>query len=227
MSGRRTGHLPRLHGLLPGFIGACLLLATPGLAPAAGPRGAAKSVTTAQDLFHRAMAHKRAEEYDLAVRDFTEAYRLSPRPNFLYLIGETQKEADHVPEAIAAYHRYLEVSPDAPDRQLVLDQLDALLQQPLVPTPTVKLPPPGPRGPALAPYPPTSQAAAGLPPPADLSAWTRGQGEHRAPVYPSWWRRPWLWIGVGAAVGVGVAIGVGVALRPTEQTFAVAPGGLP
>jgi tetratricopeptide (TPR) repeat protein len=185
---------------------------------------AKRAEARAQALFHEGMAHKHAGEYDQAVRAFSEAYALSPQANYLYLLGETHMEAGHAKEAIAAYRRYLEASPDAPDRQSVLDQLDALAPQEQVPPETKGKAPPRPTPPApIQAGPGTTTPAAALPAPVDLAAFAHPQEEPRVPLY----RRPWLWITVGAVVVVGVAIGVGVALRPAEQTFTAAPGSLP
>lgn len=202
-------------------IAAALMAGTGTLA---APRDHAERQAT--ELLHSGLAHRRAQEFDQAVADFEKAYQLSPQPNFLYLLGETQQEAGRVAEAIAAYRRYLEVSPQAPDRPLVQEQLDTLAQQPKVPAPTVRVP----EQPVKLPPGPAPVQKSVLPaPPRELLSWQRGPVRPAASprVREPLWRRPWLWVAVSAAVLGGVALGVGLALRPTEPTYFVAPGSAP
>jgi tetratricopeptide (TPR) repeat protein len=192
-------------------------------APAQAPAQAtSKGASKAQELMHSGMAHRRAGELDQAVADFTEAYRLSPEPNYLYLLGEAQREAGRTQEALAAYRRYLEVAPSAPDRRLVQDEIDTLSQQPMVPPSEVRPPrggdgggarreealpaPPGQRQPQL-----QLQAAAQAP--------RAERGASR--------RLVWLWASLGVVAAAGAAVGLVLGLRPTEPTFVTGPGALP
>jgi tetratricopeptide (TPR) repeat protein len=200
------------------------LLLMAGAAPAKRPgkaEGSAGAQATA--LLHSGMAHRRAGEYPEAIADFARGYELSGQPNFLFLLGEVQREAGMTREAIASYRRYLELLPDAPDRQLVLDQIEGLQQEPRVPRPVMKVPVQPKAGGGQGTLAPRFQEE--LPAPPGALARPAAGPEPRVPLY----RRPILWIAIGAAAAGGLALGLGLGLglRETQPTFVVAPGAVP
>jgi tetratricopeptide (TPR) repeat protein len=137
-----------------------------------------------------------------ALREFQEAYRIAPRPAFHYNIAICHEKLGNDAEAIAAYERYLEESPDAPDHDAVQAHIDQLrVLHPPPPTAPPPAPPPSaPPEPAAAPS-PAPAVAEPLPPGAQPTA-------TRAAEKPS---HAWIWGVTGASIAVvtaAVIIGV-------------------
>ena len=134
-----------------------------------------------------------------ALREFEEAYRIAPRPAFHYNIAICQEKLGNDAEAIAAYERYLEESPDAPDREAVQAHIDQL--RVLHPPPA---PPPAAPPPAAEAAPSPAPSAEPVPPAAQPTAAHVAEKPSRA----------WVWGLVGgglavvtAAVIIGVVVG--------------------
>ncbi len=67
-----------------------------------------------------------AERYDEALREFQEAYRLSPRPALLYNQASALDRLERVEEAIALYQLYVDTDQDSPLRPEILERIAAL-----------------------------------------------------------------------------------------------------
>jgi tetratricopeptide (TPR) repeat protein len=65
-------------------------------------------------------------DFATAVREFSQAYELSGRPQLLYNIGTTYERLHNWQEANLALTRYLERVPDAPDRAEVQARLNVI-----------------------------------------------------------------------------------------------------
>jgi tetratricopeptide (TPR) repeat protein len=63
--------------------------------------------------------HYDLAEYDQAVVEFKEAYRLSNDPAYLFNIAQAYRLAKNCPEAVRFYERFLAVAPDAPNRDKI------------------------------------------------------------------------------------------------------------
>jgi tetratricopeptide (TPR) repeat protein len=63
--------------------------------------------------------------YDVAVKEFELAYRLSNRPALLFNIARAEAKQGHEEAAIAFLRRYLEERPNAPDAPAVLAEIEA------------------------------------------------------------------------------------------------------
>lgn len=74
--------------------------------------------TSAKRLFDRG-------EYDAAIGDYREAYRLVPSTGLLYNLGQAYRLAGRCAEASDAYRRYLTRSPDSPYRETAEQNLSA------------------------------------------------------------------------------------------------------
>jgi tetratricopeptide (TPR) repeat protein len=64
--------------------------------------------------------------WDDALKEFSEAYRLSSRPGFLYNIGVCLDKLGRAQEAIDAFERYLAAVPNADDRADVESRIERL-----------------------------------------------------------------------------------------------------
>ena len=96
--------------------------------PAELPRQ--ERIERAKALFESGVAHYNLGEYDEAVADFESGYRYRPEPLFLYNIAQGLRRAHHRESALAYYHRYLELVPDAPERASVLVTIEELSRTP-------------------------------------------------------------------------------------------------
>lgn len=84
-------------------------------------------IENARKHFHQGVAFARAGNCDAAIAEFLAAYRLIPRPNALYNIGQCQERLFRYDLAIEYYKRYLqEAAEDAPDRPAVMGALGTL-----------------------------------------------------------------------------------------------------
>jgi tetratricopeptide (TPR) repeat protein len=141
-----------------------------------------------------------------ALREFEEAYRIAPRPAFHYNIAICHEKLGNDAEAIAAYQRYLEESPDAPDHEAVQAHIDQL--RVLHPPPPSNSAPP-PNAPPPSNVPPEPAAATPSPAPAaePLPPGAQPAVTHVAEK-PS---RAWVWGVAGGGIAlVTVAVIIGV-----------------
>jgi len=88
--------------------------------PSRGDRSEAKR------LADRAQVHFNLGEYDKAIFDYREAYRLVPSPGLLYNLGQAYRLLGDCVSATTMYRNYLRLAPHSPYRQLVKQHLSAL-----------------------------------------------------------------------------------------------------
>lgn len=101
-------------------------------APAAQPAAAApeadpQALEAARAHFKQGLAYAEAGNCGAAIAEFEAAYKLVPRANALYNIGQCEERLFRYDLAIATYERYLSEAPsDAPDRPAVQAALGTL-----------------------------------------------------------------------------------------------------
>jgi tetratricopeptide (TPR) repeat protein len=89
-------------------------------APTANDQEAAKA------HFMAGSAYYEQANYSDAVKEFTEAYRLSQRPDLLYNIALAYERLEKWDDAIDALQKYLRDKPDAQDRAIIQTRIDNL-----------------------------------------------------------------------------------------------------
>lgn len=95
--------------------------ADPGLDPARDAE--------ARALFEAGRVAFSDGRFEDALQYFTRAYELSGRAVLLYNVGTSQDRLRHEAEAVAAFERYLELAPDAPNRREVEGRLRVLREE--------------------------------------------------------------------------------------------------
>ena len=168
------------------------------------------------DVKMQARAHFRAGtalyeagNYDRAIDEYREAYKLLPLPDLLFNLGQAYRLKGDLKTAADHYRRYLADKPTGP----VSDEA----REHLAEIETASRPAPSP--PAATSIPPAPETAtvpaSHVPQPAPpTQAPVAATVTKRSPVAPSnkrLWKRAWFW-GVVGAVAAGVAVGVGVGL---------------
>lgn len=124
-------------------------------------------------------------KFDLALDEYQKAYDASPIPDFLYNIGQCHRNLGNYEQAIFSFKRYLQLDPEAENRdkvELIIDELQDKLERDGAKKQVQPPPPPPP------------------PPP---------QVHGETPFYKKWW----FWAGVGV-VGVAGGVGIYEATRP-------------
>src|SRR5579859_4449775 len=101
-----------------------VVMALPARAEA--PLGDKERTERARAHFEMGRAHFNLGEYDAAVREFEEGYRLKPQPLFLYNLGNAARRAGQKRKALEMFRRYLRERPDAGERHEVLQRIDEL-----------------------------------------------------------------------------------------------------
>jgi len=190
MSGRARGTL------------AIVLLALPAAAGAQGIRDEARA------HYELGRVEFSQGRYQEALAEFRRSFALAPIPDLLYDIGRSQEELHDVTGAIASYHQYLAVKPDAEERaELEAHILE--LSRLLAPAP---LPAPAPATTtSITSAPPTARSTA-----ISLVGTSAAPAPRRTPLYRRWW----LWTAVSAvAVGAALGIGLGVGLEPSAPSL--------
>jgi tetratricopeptide (TPR) repeat protein len=85
--------------------------------------------------------------YEDALREFGEAYRISKRPALLYNLAVCHEHLSHFEDAVAALKQYLAEQPDATDRANIEERIKNLEQRQkkaVAPVPVSAPPPPQP-----------------------------------------------------------------------------------
>ena len=70
-----------------------------------------------------------AGDYQEAVNEFTEAYRVKPAPALLFNIAQTHRVMGHLSEAIKYYSEYLDKAPTTPLRAEIKTRIKDLQAQ--------------------------------------------------------------------------------------------------
>jgi hypothetical protein len=142
--------------------------------------------------------HFELAEYDAAITDFKEAFRISDEPGFLYNIAQAYRLKRDCREAATFYKTYLRRVPAAPNAAKIRERITEMdkcaetqpVAAPVVTTPTTTTP--------------TTTATATTPEPLEQPE----QPETPPAANPRGWMK---WAGIGA-LGVG-AIGVGLGVK--------------
>src|SRR5262249_61136022 len=101
-----------------------VLLAGLGGAQADEPDSAKAHYEKAQQLYATG-------NYDEAIAEYQEAYRLKPHPNVLYNIAQAYERLLDYAQSVTWFERYLaEAPPDAPERVIVENRLKILRNLP-------------------------------------------------------------------------------------------------
>jgi tetratricopeptide (TPR) repeat protein len=74
-------------------------------------------------LFEKAAQDYEAENYDAALKGFSEAHRISNEPVLLLNIGQCHRKLGNHEQAVSAFEAYLKAVPDAEDRAEVEELL--------------------------------------------------------------------------------------------------------
>lgn len=90
------------------------------------PPAVAQSDDLAKGHYMAGQAYYNQARYAEAVREFQEAYRLSPKPALLYNIAQAYERMGKIDDAIAHLKKYLAAAPDASDRTAVEERLKNL-----------------------------------------------------------------------------------------------------
>jgi iron complex outermembrane recepter protein len=213
-----------MHGMR--YLPSLLVLAAFSLAAAPA---AAEDERAAQAKMHyeSGMARFQLEEWDGAIAEFQEGFRIRPYPQFLYNIAQAYRQSKRPEKALAFYQKFLRMDPKTPNRaeveRLIADLQKAIDEQkraesspPVQPTPVPA--PPSAAEPAAgsAPIAATAQPSAATTAQADLTA-----RPAEKPVY----KKPWFWGVVGGAAAVvagGVVLGVVLGTHHTDNTLPLA-----
>jgi len=186
---------------------------------------AAPSEAVSRVHFGKAQKAFATHDWRRALDEFTAAGESAPTelPDLWFDIGQCQRNLGHARQATAAFERYLELKPDASDRERVRALIVALGGKP-PPAPVEAAPAPSPPPPDPAPVIATSAPLLAAPdpvpppvePPPAASALPLVP-THDAPASPPKAHRHWkVWTGVAigvavVAVGVGLGVGLGTA----------------
>src|SRR4051794_7307165 len=115
---------------------ALFLLTAPAQAATAEEEAATaqEEAATAQEEaarvhFLSGQAYYDQANYDDALREFSEAYRISQKPGLLYNLAVCYERLGHVEAAIAALQSYLDATPDAADRVAVEGRIRNLVRR--------------------------------------------------------------------------------------------------
>ncbi len=153
-----------------------------------------------------AKKHYELAEYDAAIADFKEAFRISDAPGYLFNIAQAYRLEGNCREALTFYKTFLRRVPDSPQAAKVREHVSEME------TCAAKQPEPEPPT-TLAPTPPPTTTPPPAPPPPTAAPAAHPDSEEEEPERPSPRSdRRWMqWAGIGA-IGAG-AIGLGLGVK--------------
>jgi tetratricopeptide (TPR) repeat protein len=162
----------------------------------------------AQLRYESGMAHFNLQEWDAAIADWQEGYRIKPVPEFLFNIAQAYRKSDRPEKAIFFYQRYLSLAPDAASRDEVERYIATARAQLAAHPPAPKVAEPKPAVPT-APTVPTEVRPA---PPTNVPSPTANVLTSTAPARTKpVYKKAWFWGTVGTVAVVaagGVVLGV-------------------
>jgi hypothetical protein len=198
------------------------------LVPGSVKAGPEQDKLLAKQHFESGSLHFDLSEYDQALLEFKEAYRLKPDATFLYNIAQCHRKLGHIEEALTFYRTYLRRSPKAPNREEVerrIEELDAeqRAKQDRALADAQAASAAGALGSAISPAPVPTPVPMPLPAAPEAAA-NPGSREGVEVVLPapaappreataetSILHRWWFWSAAGAVVVTGVVVGILVA----------------
>lgn len=171
--------------------------------------------------FESGARHFDLSEYQEALADFKDAYRLKPDPAFLYNIAQCHRRLGQTEDAIAFYQSYLRRAPDAKNRDEVerrIHELEGLRAAPSGAAPAPSNERAGSEPPAFQPdnsavpvaQPPAPAPALDL---ASSSASPSSPSSPATPLYTRWW----FWSAVGVAALASATTIIIMATRDPTQ----------
>lgn len=155
--------------------------------------GSAESLTF-KETTQRGIQLFQQGDYDGAIQAFTAAYVISPKPMFLFNIGQAHRKAGRSKEALSFYQLFLSKVPDTPLRAETQAYIELVRTQLLQAT-------------SLGPAQRTAPPVVLVPPVQSIPLYKRG----------------WLWgvVGTTVAAATGVAVGVYLGTRPPAPTLGI------
>jgi tetratricopeptide (TPR) repeat protein len=205
-----------------------------------GARAHANDDDEAKRRYERGMAHYNLDEWDQAIAEWTEGYRVRPVPEFLFNIAQAYRLSGRAEKALAFYRKYLHNADKTAERADAERQVEALKRVIEEQQKAASAPPrdavqpglPGAGATVAAKPAPTATSVAATPPaptgqprqtaeaspPAGASrpanAVDLATAGHATPGKPvPAHRKWWVWTAVGTAViGVGLGVGLGLGL---------------
>jgi iron complex outermembrane receptor protein len=190
--------------------------------------------TKARNFYQKGMAHYQLDEYEAAILDWQEGFRLRPAPEFLYNLAQAYRLSRQPDKALSFYRKYLNMSPTATNRPEVERHIAALQKIVAAQQKVAGSPPTGPMHSAESGHsttnvepprpaePPPTKAEAVLPAPTPASV-TPPAAVVVAPAAPPEkkpiTKRGWFWGAIGGgvvavALAVGLGVGLGVKVDP-------------
>jgi hypothetical protein len=130
---------------LPAYL---VLLLVCALAHAQTPP-ASDDAAKARGHYDRGMGHFQLEEWDAAIEEWKEGFRIKPVPEFLYNIAQAYRLSKRNEQAVGFYQKYLRLEPKAPNKaeverhiaqlsKIIDAQAKAQSAPPVAPLPTEK-----------------------------------------------------------------------------------------
>jgi tetratricopeptide (TPR) repeat protein len=202
---------------------AVLVMVALGLASGAMAASPDQDRVLAKQHFESGARRFDLAEWEQALIEFKEAYRITPDPALLYNIAQCHRKLGHIEDALTFYKTYRRRAPDAPNRAEIdrrISELEAEQQakqsRKASEEQQTKTAPPVP-----APLPSAGAATQGNPMPENrtdlVQSADRTQPAARAET--SIWRRWWLWTAIGVVVAAGGVTAVLLASRHSGGAF--------
>ena len=174
------------------------LVALAARAPAEEPDPAAQRTEAARKHYSDGKVAYERGRYDESLREFSEGYRLSPRPEFLFNMAQSSNKLGRRAEAMAFYESFLAADPESPFAENARAALSALRRESSTAPPRAT--PPGAARPALVVTPPLVSTPAIVAPPPSRK---RSAAWHLAWALPA-----------AAAIITATAVGIYFGTRP-------------
>ncbi|HZS41513.1 MAG TPA: hypothetical protein VFF06_32005 [Polyangia bacterium] len=105
------------------------VLALAARAPAEEPDPAAQRTEAARKHYSDGKTAYERGRYDESLREFSEGYRLSPRPEFLFNMAQSSNKLGRRAEAMAFYESFLAADPESPFAENARAALSALRRE--------------------------------------------------------------------------------------------------
>ena len=118
---------------------ALLLPATPVTAAPPSP----EEKTRAREHYQKGLTHYDIKEYNDALAEFKNAYRVVQDPAFLFNIAQCYRKLGQDVEALDYYRNYLRRFPTAPNRGEVERRIQEIERELAAKAPATGMPPPG------------------------------------------------------------------------------------
>lgn len=208
---------------IPCALALVLALVTPVNAADAPRADTAKQATEA---YERGMTHFQLDEYDAAIKDWEDGFRIRAAPQFLYNLAQAYRLSKRPEKALSFYRKFLGMDPKTPIRSTVEKYIASLevtiAQQKVAPPPPMEEPAPAPV--ASAPPPQPAPPVVVVVPSTTATLTTDSALVAHAPAQKPLHKKAWFWgVLVGSVVVVGGAVAAGVVLGTRSSNPTVLP----